>query len=101
MLPAQEALKAALNSIELKTPVIPVHSNVDGKRYRDADHLKKQLPKQICAPVKWEQTMHILYTRSQGITFPKTLECGPGTLLCSILEKVNAKAYENSFNVNT
>lgn len=99
MEPAVEAFRKALNKIEIDEPLISVHSNVDGKRYRNADHIRKQLPKQIVRPVKWEQTLHIMYERKQGENFPRTFECGPGKSLNTILKQVNAKAHSSSFNV--
>lgn len=47
MLPAVEPFKKALEKSEILDPIINVHSNVDGKRYRNAEHIKKQLPKQV------------------------------------------------------
>lgn len=47
MLPAVEPFRRALQKIEISDPVINVHSNVDGKKYRNAEHIKKQLPKQV------------------------------------------------------
>lgn len=56
---------------------------------------------QIIKPVKWEQTLHILYERSQGERFPRTFECGPGRGLTTILKQVNAKAWDTCFNIET
>ena len=87
-----------LQKIKVEDPLVPVHSNIDGKIYKNAFQVKKKLPKQICSPVKWEQTMHILYERSQGVSFPKTYECGPGKSLKNILKMVNAKAWDSCIN---
>lgn len=84
-----------LNTITVENPLIPVHSNIDGKYYKDAEQVKKQLPRQICKPVKWEQTMHILYERNRGTAFPLTFECGPGKSLKAILKMCNAKAFDS------
>lgn len=48
MLPAVEPFKKALKKIKLELPVVPVYSNVDGKFYRNTDHIYRQLPKQVC-----------------------------------------------------
>lgn len=89
----------ALRSIEVMDPLIKVYSNVDGKAYRNADHIIKQLPKQIVKPVKWEQVLHMAYGRPQGSDFPRTFECGPGRGLNQILSKVNAKAHNSAYNI--
>lgn len=97
---AVEPFRKALNRIEISDPLISVHSNIDGQRYRNAEHIRKQLPKQIVRPVKWEQTLHILYERAQGEYFPRTFEVGPGKALTTILKQVNAKASDHAYNVS-
>lgn len=99
MAPAVEIFRKALKRVPMEPPIIHVHSNVDGERYRSVEHIIKQLPKQIVKPVKWEQTLHILYERQQGVDFPRTFECGPGKGLNTILKQVNAKAADTSFNI--
>lgn len=96
---AVEPFRKALNKIELDDPAIPVHSNIDGMPYRHAEHVRRQLPKQIIKPVKWEQTLHILYERKEGDHFPRTFELGPGRGLRTILKQVNAKAWDTSFSI--
>lgn len=99
MHPAVEPFKEALKKVDIVDPIIPVFSNVDGKSYRNAHHIRRQLPKQIYKPVKWEQTLHILYERKVGEYFPRTFECGPGNSLKSLLKMVNAKAWGSCFSV--
>lgn len=94
MLPASEPFQAALREIALKPPVISVHSNIDGKRYRSVSHIQKALAEQMSSPVKWEQLLHILYERNPETPFPNSYECGPGRALRAILKMVNAKAAE-------
>ncbi|KAJ3661173.1 hypothetical protein Zmor_005582 [Zophobas morio] len=99
MLPAVEPFRKALNKTEIQDPVISVYSNVDGKRYKNAAHIKKQLPKQIVKPVKWEQTLHVIYERTQDEYFPRTFECGPGSSLTTILKQVNTKAWSSCLHI--
>lgn len=47
MAPAVVPFKKALHKITVKEPVVSVYSNVDGKKYQNADHIKRQLPKQV------------------------------------------------------
>ncbi|XP_030753471.1 probable malonyl-CoA-acyl carrier protein transacylase, mitochondrial [Sitophilus oryzae] len=96
---AVEPFKKALRKSDVQDPIISVYSNVDGHKYRDAEHIKKQLPKQIIRPVKWEQLLHVMYERQSGEHFPRTFECGPGTSLKSILNQVNAKAGLSCFSI--
>lgn len=99
MKPAVEPFHKALSKAKLSDPLIAVHSNVDGKRYKNAHHIMAQLPKQLYKPIKWEQTLHILYERPEGDYFPQTFECGPGNSLSGILKMVNSKAYQSCKNV--
>lgn len=101
MEPALQPFREALKKIKIEKPLVSVHSNVDGKIYRNADHILKQLPKQIVKPVKWEQLLHIIYERTQGEMFPRTFECAPGRSLSIILKQVNAKAWDTCFSVDS
>lgn len=97
---ALEPFKDAMKKIKFEKPLIPVHSNVDGRMYHNVDQILKQLPKQIVKPVKWEQLMHNIYERPQGEKFPRTFECAPGYSLTVILKMVNAKAWDSSYTVD-
>lgn len=44
---AVEPFTRALRKITVEEPIISVHSNVDGKRYRNPSHILSQLPKQV------------------------------------------------------
>ncbi|KAF0311629.1 putative malonyl-CoA-acyl carrier protein transacylase, mitochondrial [Amphibalanus amphitrite] len=99
MAPAAEPLRAALADTRISAPRVPVYSNVDGRQYRSAEHVRRRLVEQLTKPVKWEQTMHVLYERSPGVPFPDTYECGPGDTLTAILKKVNAKAADSCTSV--
>lgn len=72
-----------------------MYSNVDGKRYMNEKHVRRQLVKQLVSPVKWEQTLHEIYERMQGEQFPHTFEMGPGKQLGATLQKCNRKAFTN------
>ncbi|KAJ8911979.1 hypothetical protein NQ315_003258 [Exocentrus adspersus] len=47
MAPAIEPFKETLNKMQVFDPVISVYSCVDGKSYKNAAHIRKQLPKQV------------------------------------------------------
>jgi [acyl-carrier-protein] S-malonyltransferase len=98
---AVEPFKNALKKIELEPPMIRVYSNVDGKVYRNTDHILRQLPSQIVKPVRWEQLLHIIYERPQGDEFPRTFELAPGNTLTTILKNVNAKAHSHAYPVDS
>ncbi|XP_059182060.1 malonyl-CoA-acyl carrier protein transacylase, mitochondrial [Centropristis striata] len=99
MASAAEALRKVLRQVEVRRPEINVYSNVDAKRYMNADQVRRQLVKQLVAPVKWEQTLHEIYERTQGTKFPDTYEVGPGRQLGATLVKCNRKAFMTYANV--
>ncbi|CAJ1054794.1 malonyl-CoA-acyl carrier protein transacylase%2C mitochondrial [Xyrichtys novacula] len=96
---ATEPLREVLRQVEINRPEINVYSNVDGKRYMNASHIRRQLVKQLVSPVKWEQTLHEIFERTQGTNFPHTYEVGPGKQLRSTLQKCNRKASTNYAHV--
>lgn len=99
MAPAIEPFTKALQQIHIDDPLIRVYSNVNFKPYWSAAHILKQLPQQICSPIRWEQTMHYIYARSRGISFPRTIVCGPGFSLKSILKNVNLRAWRRTVHI--
>ena len=84
----------------MRRPEINVYSNVDGKRYMHAGHVRRQLALQLVSPVKWEQTLHEVYERTQGHGFPHTYEVGPGRQLGTALQRCNLKAYRSYTHVD-
>ncbi|AWO98144.1 putative malonyl-CoA-acyl carrier protein transacylase mitochondrial [Scophthalmus maximus] len=94
MASAAEPLREVLRQVEVRRPEINVYSNVDGKRYMNESHVRRQLVKQLVSPVKWEQTLHEVYERTQGERFPHTYEVGPGKQLGATLQKCNMKAFK-------
>ncbi|XP_047431555.1 malonyl-CoA-acyl carrier protein transacylase, mitochondrial [Mugil cephalus] len=99
MASATEPLRQVLKQVEVRRPEIAVYSNVDGKRYMNESHVCRQLVKQLVSPVKWEQTLHEIYERTQGVNFPDTYELGPGKQLGATLQMCNRKAFKTYSNV--
>nr|XP_006207258.2 malonyl-CoA-acyl carrier protein transacylase, mitochondrial [Vicugna pacos] len=95
MQPAVEPLAQVLKAIDVKKPLVSVHSNVDGNRYMHPKHIQKLLVQQVVSPVKWEQTMHTIYQRKRGTEFPRTFEVGPGRQLGTILKSCNLQAWKS------
>ncbi|XP_038150090.1 malonyl-CoA-acyl carrier protein transacylase, mitochondrial [Cyprinodon tularosa] len=100
MASATEPLREVLRQVELRRPEISVYSNVDGKRYMNESHIRRQLVRQLVSSVKWEQTLHEIYERTQGERFPQTYEVGPGKQLGATLQKCNRKASQSYSNVD-
>ncbi|XP_054438542.1 malonyl-CoA-acyl carrier protein transacylase, mitochondrial [Pteronotus mesoamericanus] len=99
MEPALEPLTQVLKAIDIRKPLVSVHSNVRGDRHMHPQHIRKLLAQQVVSPVKWEQTMHALYERKKGTEFPQTFEVGPGKQLGAILRSCNLQAWKSYSNV--
>lgn len=88
MHPADEKLAEVLKHIEIKTPNIPVVSNVDALSHDDSEEIRNILVKQVLQPVLWENSMrHLL---EQG--FDTFYEVGPGRVLRGLLRRIDRKA---------
>lgn len=99
MKPASEVFRNVIKKCSINNPEIAVHSNIDGLPYKNANDVKMKLEKQIYRPVKWEQTMHIMYDRAKGVPFPQTFELGPGKSLTTLLRYCNANAAKDAINI--
>jgi [acyl-carrier-protein] S-malonyltransferase len=84
MLPAQQKLAEAINSIEFKNASIPVYPNVTAEPITDANELKKLLIEQLTASVQWTKTIGNMY--QNGIR--QYAELGPGNVLQGLVKRI-------------
>jgi len=95
MAPAAERLRAALDSVEIRPPRIPVYSNVDAKPHDDPDEIRRLLVRQVSEPVQWESTMRrMLEDRFDGF-----YELGPGRVLAGLLKRIHRRAAVENIGV--
>jgi [acyl-carrier-protein] S-malonyltransferase len=88
MQPAVERLRAALADVPLNRPRIPVVSNVDARPHDDSNEIRELLIKQVCSPVRWEDSMRYLLDEQKITQF---YEIGPGRVLNGLLKRVARK----------
>ncbi|HEV3258605.1 MAG TPA: ACP S-malonyltransferase [Gemmataceae bacterium] len=88
MRPADQALAEALAGMDIRSPRIPVWSNVDAQAHTDAGEIRQLLIRQVLQPVLWEQILRNLL--AQG--FERFYEIGPGRVLAGLLKRVQRKA---------
>lgn len=88
MKPADAKLGEALAGVELKSPRVPVWSNVDAKPHTDPAEIRDLLVRQVVSPVLWEETTRGLLADG----FDKFYEIGPGRVLAGLLKRVLRKA---------
>jgi [acyl-carrier-protein] S-malonyltransferase len=87
MRPADEALAEVLKQVELRSPRVPVWSNVDARPHLGPAEIRQLLVQQILRPVLWEQTMRNLLATGADTFY----EIGPGRVLASLLKRVQRK----------
>jgi len=83
---AQPRLRAELAKIQLAAPAVPVISNVTAQAH-GAD-LSARLVEQVCAPVRWEESMRTLL----ALGFTRFIELGPGTALSGFMRRIDKSA---------
>ncbi len=94
MRPADEALADALNEVEIRTPEIPVVSNVDAQTHSDPGEIRQLLIRQVVNPVRWEDSMKLML--GEGCT--EFYEVGPGKVLKGLLKRISRKTACTTIN---
>ncbi|KAM0793248.1 hypothetical protein ACM66B_000710 [Microbotryomycetes sp. NB124-2] len=84
MKPAADGMRAALRTVDVKDPVVPVVSCLDGTLIKSADDLITQLVAQIRLPVRWSQSLDNL---EQQANVSRLIFLGPGKALANLARK--------------
>lgn len=87
MKPADEKLAAALQTVNMQPPRIPVISNVDCQSHTSPEELKDVLVRQVVSPVRWEDSIRSML--DAGID--QFYEIGPGRVLTGLLKRIHRK----------
>jgi len=88
MASAQPKLQAALASVALNFPSVPVISNVTAQPHGTPTEIAARLVEQVTSPVRWEASIrHLL---AQGFT--RFIELGPGTALTGFMKRIDKSA---------
>ncbi len=82
---AQPKLKAAIDAVTLRTPIVPVISNVTAQPHGQLEDIRALLVQQLTAPVRWEQSMRYLLAHG----FSRFIELGPGTVLTGFMKRID------------
>ena len=86
--PAVERLSEALADVEIKSPRIPVVSNVDARPHDDPSEIRSLLEQQVVNPVMWEDSMRWLL---DDFGAEQCYEIGPGRVLRGLLKRIARK----------
>lgn len=96
---AADQLFAAMASLKIHTPVIPVSHNLDGKPAQTPEAIRAALRDQLYRPVQWTRLVNGLVDDGAQLF----LECGPGKVLCGLSKRINksvpAQALEDAAGI--
>ena len=88
MATAKPKLDDALKNASLKTPAVPVISNVTAQAHGAPADIHQRLVEQVTSSVRWEDSMrHLL---AQGFT--RFIELGPGRALSGFMKRIDGNA---------
>ncbi len=94
MAPAAEKLAAVIADVEMRSPDVPVISNVDAEPHGTIESIKDKLIRQVTSPVRWEQSVRRML--DDGIE--QFYEIGPGRVLAGLMRRIDRKVVVKSIN---
>jgi [acyl-carrier-protein] S-malonyltransferase len=93
MQPAAEAMQAALQEVDMKSPCVPVVSNVLAGPISDPAEIRQRLVEQVTGVVRWTESVTWL-TGPGGVTH--LVELGSGKVLTGLVKRINAETSSNA-----
>jgi [acyl-carrier-protein] S-malonyltransferase len=87
MRPASEHLAQRLKDITIRTPAIPVVTNVDVCCYQQSSQITDALIQQLYFPVRWVETIQYFGANEIEII----IECGPGKVLSGLNKRISSE----------
>ncbi len=91
----KEKLKAVLDEVEIKEPVIDFISNIDAEITKDPEKIKTNLANQLDNKTLWEKSVR----KAISLGVKDYLEIGPGSVLMSLLKKIDSSV--NTVSIHT
>jgi len=86
MTPAAGAMAEALASVEMRSPVVPVVSNVLAAPVSDPDEIRRRLIEQVTGRVRWTECV-LRMTQAGGVT--QLVEIGAGKVLTGLAKRID------------
>lgn len=81
MEPAAREFATHMGEVKINNPAVPVMSNYDARPYGDGELIGDRLVKQLCNPVRWEESV----ARMSAMGADVFIEVGPGTVLGGLI----------------
>jgi [acyl-carrier-protein] S-malonyltransferase len=88
MQPAAEAMRAALASVEMRAPLVPVVANVGAAPLTDPTAIRDSLVAQVTGTVRWRECVERM--AADGVT--QFIEIGSGKVLGGLIKRIAAGA---------
>jgi [acyl-carrier-protein] S-malonyltransferase len=85
MQPAADAMREALEKVELSTPRVPLVANVLAAEVTNPADIKKRLVEQVTGLVRWRETVQ--YMKSAEVSV--LVECGSGKVLSGLVKRID------------
>ncbi|MCW2246274.1 [acyl-carrier-protein] S-malonyltransferase [Azospirillum fermentarium] len=85
MQPAADAMAAALETVAVTAPVVPVVSNVTASAVSDPAEIRRLLVEQVTGMVRWREG--VLFMKEQGVT--ALVEAGAGKVLAGLAKRID------------
>lgn len=85
MQPAADRLASVLDDVAVQQLSVPVITNVEALANQDAARVRGLLVAQVCAPVRWEQSMQEMLRL--GVS--RYVEIGPGKVLSGLMKRIS------------
>jgi len=85
MQPAADRLASVLDTVEVQQLSVPVITNVEAVANQDAGRVRALLVAQVCAPVRWEQSMQEMIR----LKVSRFVEIGPGKVLSGLMKRIS------------
>jgi len=82
---AAEVMDEALRKVELKTPRVPVVTNVTAAPTLDPDEIRELLVEQVIRMVRWRETVLLFKERE----VEEVVEAGAGRVLASLVKRID------------
>lgn len=89
MRPAQQRLEVDLRQTTFRDPRCPLVSNADADVIVKGDEARDALIRQVCLPVRWEESVRQLL--ELGVTI--FIEVGPGKVLSGLLRQIDRSVH--------
>lgn len=89
MRPAQQRLEVDLRQTTFRDPRCPLVNNADADVISKGDEARDALIRQVCLPVRWEESVRVLL--ELGVTI--FIKVGPGKVLTGLLRQIDRSVH--------